>query len=306
MTVGKEKCAVLKQVHFLLTYLCNFECDHCFLFCSPRSTGTFTLAQVNLALAQDRELGTVEWIYYEGGEPLLFFPLLVESVRAARQNGFKVGIVTNAYQATSVEDAALWLRPLMDAGVDHLSISDDAFHSDRELSPAKMALQAAQGLGLGTGAICINQPTIMPPGEGQERGAPVIGGGAMFRGRAVEKLAEGLPLRDWQELASCPHEDLADPGRVHIDSMGNVHLCQGLTMGNMWQTPLGVLVRDYRPPEHPVCGPLLSGGPAQLVRQYQLPHEEAYVDECHLCFLARKALLPKFPEYLAPPQVYGL
>ncbi|MCF8040999.1 MAG: hypothetical protein K9K65_10790 [Desulfarculaceae bacterium] len=296
---------MLKQVHFLLTYLCNFECDHCFLFCSPHSTGTFTLAQVNLALAQAQEAATVEWVYYEGGEPLLFFPLLVESVRAAHQRGFKVGIVTNAYQATSVEDSALWLKPLTDAGVDYLSISDDAFHSDQELSPAKMALEAARGLGMGTGAICINQPTIMQPGEGQEKGAPVVGGGAMFRGRAVEKLTEGLPLRNWQELASCPHENLAEPSRVHIDPMGNVHLCQGLTMGNMWQTPLSCLVRDYRPVEHPVCGPLQSGGPAQLVREYQLPHEQAYVDECHLCFLARKALLQKFPKYLAPPQVYG-
>ncbi len=49
---------MLKQVHFLLTYLCNFECDHCFLFCSPCSTGTFTLAQVKLALAQAQEVAT--------------------------------------------------------------------------------------------------------------------------------------------------------------------------------------------------------------------------------------------------------
>ncbi|MCB2193437.1 MAG: radical SAM protein [Deltaproteobacteria bacterium] len=297
---------MLKQVHFLLTYLCNFECDHCFLFCSPHSSGTFTLTQVKQALDQAQEVGSVEWVYFEGGEPLLFFPLLVESIKASHQRGFKVGIVTNAYQSTSVEDSALWLKPLMDAGIDYLSISDDAFHSDQELSPAKMALEAAQGLGMGTGAICINQPTIMPPGQGQEKGAPVIGGGAMFRGRAVEKLTKGLALRDWQELASCPHEDLADPGRVHIDPMGNVHLCQGLTMGNMCQTPLKVLAQGYRPQEHPVCGPLLSGGPAQLISEYQLPHEAAYVDECHLCFLARKALLQRFAQYLGPPQVYGL
>lgn len=128
----------------------------------------------------------------------------------------------------------------------------------------------------------------------------------MFRGRAVEKLTQGLPLRDWQELTTCPHEELADPGRVHIDSMGNVHLCQGLVMGNMWQTPLAQMTRDYRPDEHPICGPLLKGGPAELVREYSLAHEASYVDECHLCYLARKALSDEFPEHLAPPQVYGL
>ncbi len=66
------------------------------------------------------------------------------------------------------------------------------------------------------------------------------------------------------------------------------------------------MVRDYLPLEHPVCGPLLSGGARPIGKEYQLPHEDAYVDECHLCFLARKALLQKLPEYLAPPQVYGL
>jgi len=26
---------MIKEVHFLLTYTCNFECDHCFLYCGP-------------------------------------------------------------------------------------------------------------------------------------------------------------------------------------------------------------------------------------------------------------------------------
>jgi hypothetical protein len=33
---------------------------------------------------------------------------------------------------------------------------------------------------------------------------------------------------------------------------------------------------------------------------------EASVDECHYCFEVRKALIDKFPEYLAPRQVYGI
>jgi len=30
------------------------------------------------------------------------------------------------------------------------------------------------------------------------------------------------------------------------------------------------------------------------------------VDACHLCYRTRQALLERFPEYLAPRQVYGL
>ena len=37
---------MLTGIHVLLTYTCNFECDHCFLYCSPRAEGTFTLEQI--------------------------------------------------------------------------------------------------------------------------------------------------------------------------------------------------------------------------------------------------------------------
>ena len=128
----------------------------------------------------------------------------------------------------------------------------------------------------------------------------------MFRGRAVEKLVEALPTRPWQQLTECPHEDLRDPGRVHLDPYGHVHLCQGLSVGNIWETPLSDLVRDYDPDSHPIYGPLLNGGPAALAVLYGVQHEEEYVDECHLCYLLRLALTERFPQYLAPRQVYGL
>ena len=76
---------MLTGIHFLLTYTCTFECDHCFLYCSPRAGGTFTAAQIRDVLDQARKLGTVESIYYEGGEPFLYYPVLVEGLRLARE-----------------------------------------------------------------------------------------------------------------------------------------------------------------------------------------------------------------------------
>jgi hypothetical protein len=128
----------------------------------------------------------------------------------------------------------------------------------------------------------------------------------MFRGRAVEKLVEGLPRRPWQELDECPYEDLGNPKRVHIDAYGNVHLCQGLCMGNMWQTPLKRVIEEYDVESHPVCGSLQKGGPAELARRYGFNPEEGYVDHCHLCYSTRLALRDRLPAYLGPPQVYGL
>ncbi|KPL23948.1 MAG: hypothetical protein AMJ93_03480 [Anaerolineae bacterium SM23_84] len=299
---------MLTGIHFLLTYMCNSECDHCFVYSSPRARGTFTLKQIRDVLAEATRIGTVEWVYFEGGEPFLFYPLMLEGLRIARDMGFKTGVVTNAYWAISDEDAELYLKPLQAGQVADVSVSDDKFHyAEDGITPPKRALAAAKRIGLSVGPICIEQPTVeMANAAGQERGAPVIGGGAKFRGRAVETLTEGLPTRPWPELTECPYEDLRDPGRVHVDSYGHVHLCQGLSMGNLWETPLSELVANYDGDSHPICGPLLRGGPALLVKEHGVDHAEQYVDECHLCYLARLALMERFPQLLAPRQVYGL
>ncbi|TFG23680.1 MAG: 4Fe-4S cluster-binding domain-containing protein [Promethearchaeota archaeon] len=295
---------MLKGIHFLLTYSCNFECDHCFLYCSPNSAGTFTLKQINNVLNEAEKIKTVEWIYFEGGEPFLFYPLMIEGLKIAGEKGFKTGVVTNSYWATNVEDAELWLKPLADCKISDLSISDDFYHfEDERNNLAKNAKIAAKNLNLPLSSITIEEPSIE---QQKDKGTPVIGGGAMFRGRAVEKLIKGLPLRSWDSLSECPYEDLNDPERVHIDSFGNVHLCQGLILGNMWKTPLSELIINYDYNSHPICRPLIEGGPAELVRTCNLNLKNKYVDECHLCYLCRLALIERFPQYIAPKQVYGL
>jgi hypothetical protein len=300
--------AMLTGIHFLLSYKCDSECDHCFVYSSPRAKGTFTLNQMKKVFKELSKIETIEWIYFEGGEPFLFYPLMYEGIRVAHDMGFKTGIVTNSYWATSEEDAELWLKPLHDLGVSNISISDDSFHyEDTATNPAKHALNAARKLGMPCTSICIGRPAVQEgTDKEQAKGKPVIGGGAMFKGRAVEKLTEGLPRRPWQEFTECLHEDLRNPKRVHLDAYGNIHLCQGLSMGNMWGTPLSKIVKQYDADSHPICGPLVNGGPARLAKEYDVQHEDEYVDACHMCYLVRLALLDRFPQYLAPRLVYGL
>ena len=295
----------LTGLHLLLTYQCNYECDHCFVWGSPSQKGVMTLAQVRDIYRQARELGTVEWIYLEGGEPFLYYPIMVQAAQEAAGMGFEVGIVTNDYWATTVEDAVEWLRPL--AGlVRDMSISTDLFHYDEVMSThARNALAAAEQLDIPTNVIICETPEGTAECPAQPKGEPVESGDIMFKGRAAVKLVEGVTRYPWREFNECPHETLDDPGRVHVDHLGNVHVCQGLTMGNLFEQSLTEIVAAYDPRMHPIVGPLLAGGPAALVRQYDLPHEESYVDACHLCYTAREMLRERFPQWLGPGQVYG-
>lgn len=299
---------MLQGVHFLLTYMCNFECDHCFVYSGPKAPGTFTLKQLENVIEEFTKIDSAEWVYFEGGEPFLFYPIMLEGIRIARGKGLKVGVITNSYFATTEEDAEIWLKPLIELNISNLSISDDPLHhGEGKDNPAKRLMAAAKNLGMPASSICIEKPDItVLAASTQDKGEPVVGGDVMFRGRAVEKLLEGMPKRSWKTFNECPHEELVAPKRVHVDPYGLVHICQGLCMGNLWHIPLSELVRKYSADSHPICGPLTKGGPALLAEEYRVKHHETYVDACHFCYVVRKSLIERFPQYLAPRQVYGL
>jgi len=290
----------LTGIHFLLTYQCTQECDHCFVWSSPKYTETFTLQQIRELLQEAKKLGTVEWVWFEGGEPFLYYPVMVKGLSEAKAMGFKVGALSNAYWATSLDDAVEWLRPLAEIGVADLGLSSDLYHGeDAEAERVKNGVEAAMRLGIPVG--------IMATGELPEKlvGLPGGAGELMCRGRAAIRLLEGAARKPWTEFKECPHEKLASPDRVHIDPLGYMHACQGLSIGNAWQRPFSEIIRTYEPPSHPIIKPLVEGGPVALVREFNLPHEETYVDACHLCYAARVQLRKRFPEFLAPRQMYG-
>jgi MoaA/NifB/PqqE/SkfB family radical SAM enzyme len=253
-----------------------------------------------------KDMESIDTAYFEGGEAFLYYPLLLESMRLAKGMGFSVGVVSNAYWAVSDMDAELWLRPIAEIGIDDLSLSDDIFHNDNEgESPAKIGIRAAKKLGISTDSICIEAPKI----TGDDKrwgGQPVVGGDVLFKGRAVDKLIdEKMPRQNYKLFTDCPHEELKEPERVHLDPFGNLHVCQGLVLGNINRRSLKDIMEAYMPEEDPIIGPLLSGGPAALADKFGFDASSGFVSHCHLCFEVRRFLLDKFTEILTPKQVYG-
>ena len=177
----------LSGLHLLLTYQCNFECDHCFVWGSPWQSGTMTLRDVRRIMRQAQDIGSVEWIYFEGGEPFLYYTTLLKGVQEAAQLNFRVGIVTNGFWATDKNDAVECLKPFPGL-IQDLSVSSDLYHNTEKLSrQAKNARAAAEELGITVYVFTIAQPEEidaasaagqLPPGESA----------VLYRGRAAEKL----------------------------------------------------------------------------------------------------------------------
>ena len=292
-------------LHLLLTYQCTFECDHCFVWGSPWQKGVMTLENIERILQQGERAGSVTSIYFEGGEPFLYYGTLLKGVQMAAMMGFEIGIVSNAYWATSYADALETIKPFRGLLAD-LTVSSDLFHYDEKISQqSRNATRAAKALGIPVGTICVAQPEEadaaytqgqIPPGEGS----------VMYRGRAVAKLASRASLHPWQEFTQCPHEDLRNPGRIHVDPFGYLHLCQGIVIGNLYHQNLDAICAAFDPHANPISGALLSGGPACLVETYGLTTGAGYADACHLCYSAREQLRQRYPEFLTPDGMYGV
>lgn len=294
----------LDGLHLLITYQCTFECDHCFVWGSPFQTGTMTINTIRKIILQAKATDSVKWIYFEGGEPFIYYQTMLAGIHLAHDNGFNVGIVSNSYWATSEEDARLWLSPLVGL-VQDFTISSDLFHFNEKVSQqSKFVTTVAQQLGIPLGMICIEQPELDAVSSvGQ---IPQESSSIMFRGRAAEKLINKVPHHPASQYTRCPHENLVDPGRVHIDPLGNVHTCQGISIGNIFSTTINQICEEYEATNHAIISALLDGGPYELARRFQIPTEEKYADACHLCYETRKVLRNTYPEILIPDQMYGV
>lgn len=299
----------LKGIHFLLSYQCTAECDHCFVWGSPFLKGTFSLKDLELILKQARKLKTVESVCFEGGEPFLHYPVMIGSLKKAKRMGFKLVVVTNCYWATSFDNALQWILPIAQIGVDELDVSADLYHGESLASPEVVnAIKVLKRFKIPFNIFCTEED----PKAVKRRiaGTSFSCGKVVHKGRAAVELtrkAKGKKSKSlsWREFTECKEEDIENPSRVHIDPLGYVHVCQGISIGNFRKKPLSRIIKSYDPQIHPILGPLLEGGPARLAQKYRVSHRDKYRDACHFCYDLRAALRKRFPEILAPGQMYG-
>ncbi len=295
----------LSAVHFLLTYRCTQECPHCFHFGSPEANQVMTRSQAHRYIQQVAR-AKIPWIFFEGGEPTLYFPLLQESIELAKKHHLNTAVVTNGYWITSLRDTVPYLKAFRRSGLDLLQISCDTLHGNLRLEPLQDDIvHAAKKAGIACEFIGVSVPDPDEEPTEARRGAPITDGDVVFRGRAAHGLEQEQATWLWSSFDECPHEDLADPYRIHIDMYGQVQVCQGISIGNMERDSLTDILSAYDPIRHAITGPLIQGGPAELVRRYQVPHAQGAVDACHLCYAARRRLRERFPDELAPAWAYG-
>jgi MoaA/NifB/PqqE/SkfB family radical SAM enzyme len=253
------------------------------------------------------KLRTVNSISIEGGEPFLYYPIMVKAAHEAIKHDFKVEILSNGYWATCLEDAVEWLLPISDVKNISMSISSDLYHGESwVVEEVKNAVKAAKELNMKVEIIAIKYPKSEASCPREIEGVKVGLYDLMYKGRATSKLTHEANKASWDEFTKCPYEDLVNPKRVHVDPFGYVHVCQGISINNVWRKPFSKIIEEYDPYVNPIIEPLIRGGPSALVEKFDVSHDKYYADACHLCYATRCVLRKNFPDILAPDEMYGV
>ncbi len=317
----------LTGITWITTYNCNISCDHCF-FETQGPQKYLDPSLIDKVLKDIKPTKHMFWQHLSGGEIFLKPERVLEIVKRIRKYFDKnIGLSTNGFWAKDIEKARDIVKELAKQGVTGIAISADYYHQQQMdiKGPQNLAriikeegiqthsyIMGARLLDVVNGAKKINaiSETIASKVE-QGLGIPYaratersIGKGS----RLNHPKRSVIPSGSCTELNTCLGERSPfNPAMVWIDPYGNVMICYGVIIGNVYEKPFNKILEDYSPESSVVLNKLATVGPKGL---YNLAIEKGikmpgkYFDECDLCYQSREKLYGQFPEVLGPKECY--
>lgn len=307
----EAKLKLWRSVGFLLTYRCSAACEFCYYACTPQKGGLLVAETCVAAWRSLREMaGDSARVHLTGGEPFLYWDRLVEILSEGQRQGLgPVDLIeTNGFWAVREPLVRNRLQTLLGLGVHRLKVSVDSFHQEyiaRE-RPRLLARVAREMFGPQRVLVRWEQYLddcglqIADRGWHDDRANAYIETyrAHPFRctGRAAGPLADLLASAPAAAFAraNCRGDFLGAKG-IHVDPYGNVFsgTCSAIILGNVGQTPLEEIWRQFDPRRDGLVGTLCEEGPFGLLaraesRGYQ--RLNAYADKCHLCTHLRQFL----------------
>jgi len=315
----------LSGITWITTYNCNISCDHCFFF-TQGNKRYMDPELVNIALKDFKYGNKMFWQHFSGGEIFLNTDKLIKIIQNLRKYFDKdIGLVTNGFWAKSIEESSLMIDKLKGIGVTSLSVSSDYFHQtllDKEnprnlisaLATEKMNsfilsgvlgkdISGSKNLKLENDKLFNDLPMSKIPSIAEVE-IRSIGKGSKLN---IPKK-KFIPQGKCTELSTCLGENESfNPKMIWIDPYGNVMICYGITIGNLYKNTLNEIIESYDPKNNILLSILSEKGPKGLYeyaisKGIDLPDE--YYDECDLCYQVRSKLRMIHSEVLSPMECY--
>ncbi|HRS19857.1 MAG TPA: radical SAM protein, partial [Bacteroidales bacterium] len=320
------KTMKLSGITFLPTYNCNASCSHCFF--DTKACKQYMEPDIVHKVFENYKITKfMTWVHVSGGEILLNQRAcfdLIETIQLYFKKN--IGISTNAFWATSSSVAYDVVQTLVSLGVNGIAVSADYFHSPYvPLSHIKRAVQAIVDSGITThcyimGAQCksdvLNSNDINS--VSQQIAAYVKGNTNMplaptnirsigYGSKINSPKKQIVPNGKCTDLSEClGKRGPLNPKMVWIDCYGNVMICYGIIIGNIYKTSFAEIIANYSPKQSIIIDILTEKGPIglyELAQQMNVAVVKEFYDECDVCYSSRKALQPFFSE-LGPAECY--
>jgi MoaA/NifB/PqqE/SkfB family radical SAM enzyme len=290
------------RVGLLITERCNVECDHCWFESGPDRKSAMSFEDIRGYIDQAREISTVEWISFTGGEPFLHPGLLESSVKYASERGLRSECVTNCYWADTERMAEGTLEGLVGAGLDVINISADDFHQRHiPFERVRNCFNAARALGVKIAIMCaVAKSSALRAKDVKrhlgDRGIQIIGAGkpkptaqAIIIETGFTPVGRGaeIPEEEWMigESPGGPCSlvlrdiGISPSGRV-LPCCSAASLVEEACLGNAKEESLDEIIEHAS--RRPLFIALSTEGPSVLAQRLGLK-ETSYVDRCHLC-----------------------
>jgi hypothetical protein len=268
------------------------------------------------------------WNHLSGGEIFLDEEKLFQIIKNIRKHFKKdLGISTNAFWAEDEKETSQKVQLLAELGVTGIALSADYYHQQfLSIERPKTLARAIKQNNLKThsyimgarlnsdvdNAVTINtQSELIASEVNQDLEIPYaraiersIGKGCLINQPKKSKIPQGMCT----ELNTCLGERSPfNPAMVWIDPYGNVMICYGLIIGNLYKNSLNDIIGNYVPGNYPVLNELAQQGPRAiyeiaLSKKLNLPLE--FYDECDVCYQSRSVLQKNYPDLFGPKECY--
>jgi len=296
-----------RRIEFLITYLCNGSCIHC--YSTNQSDGHPLHIDSPLAVDIVEKVGRVfdvESVMTFGGEPMLF-PEVVYSIHreATRQEVPSRALITNGCWSDDIRVVREIADGLEDCGVNQISFSVDAFHQEHiPIGRVRAAIESC--LESGIEDLALNPCWLVSEEDDNEynrrtrsildelSGLPVrVSGGNVVEpsGLALTNLGEFLPPRKSLPAGRCGDMPYTEPldhvSCLSVEPDGRVAICDGLYLGDASESDILRLIEGYDPFEVPEMRAIIEGGVEGLASlataKGVMPDPEGYYSVCHMC-----------------------
>lgn len=306
----------IRRVEYLVTKRCTGWCQHCSVMTEDRNPDHSyrDLSAVLTASSHLYATFPISSVMVYGGEPLLYLDNVVDLFRAAQESGVsRRELITNGYFTRDSRKIASSVTRLLQSGMTHAYVSVDAFHQPR-IPLAQVEKFLSTILFEGFEQVFLHPSWVVRrdhDNEYNKRTESIIsqlayrhdvhvsdGNNIIPAGRFRHSLREyypRFPELPPQRCGDIPYANAPDRvGSLRFLPNGDVHICRGVILGNVFEVELPRMLHAYEPLADPALAAIISEGARGVLDLAAEGHvmidPEDYYGRCDLCAAALKAV----------------